>query len=288
MRRRRFVAWGGCALGAAAGVAAGAPGTVLVYPRAEHPGDRRDDYPAELLALALRKVGRPYTLQPSAVFMLQGRAITELERAGTLDVIWTMTSAERERTLLPVRIPIDRGMIGWRLLLVREQALPRFAALPSADALKRLRGGQGFDWPDIAILRAAGFEIESSVRYDELFDKLAGQRIDHFPRSVMEIWEELDTHPGRGLAVEPTWALHYPTAMYFFVNRRRPELAEEIRQGLELALADGSFEALFKRRFGAELARAGLERRRIVELPNPLLPPETPVADRRLWHRPGR
>ena len=79
----------------------------VVYPRAELPSDRRDDYPVELLSLALQKSGTPYELKASPVFMLQVRAISELEQGKTLDVIWTMTSAEREKTLLPVRIPIS-------------------------------------------------------------------------------------------------------------------------------------------------------------------------------------
>ncbi len=36
--------------------------------------------------------------------------------------------------------------------------------------------------------------------------------------------------------------LHYPTAMYFFVNRPRPELAAEIRRGLKISLKDGLFD----------------------------------------------
>ena len=76
--------------------------------------------------------------------------------------------------------------------------------------------------------------------------------------------------------------------MYFFVNRQRPELAAEIRKGLEIALKDGSFEALFMQNFGASLKRARLDKRRVLEMGNPLLPPETPLADARLWVRPGR
>ena len=257
----------------------------VLYPPAETPGDHRDDYPVELLALALKKTGKPYELRPEAAFMLQVRAISELERGG-LDVIWTMTTAEREQTLLPIRIPIDRGLLGWRLLLVRQQALPRFATVTSPAQLKDLVAGQGFDWPDTPVLRAAGFTVDTSVRYADIFRKLASGRIDYFPRSVQEIWSELDLHAGEGVVVEPTLALHYPTAMYFFVNRSRPALAADIRQGLEGALADGSFEALFQRHFGAALKRADLARRSVIELPNPLLPEQTPLANRRLWYQP--
>lgn len=259
---------------------------VVVYPRAETPGDRRDDYPVDLLTLALQKTGKPYELKPEEAFMLQVRAISELERGG-LDVLWTMTTAEREKMLLPVRIPIDRGMLGWRLLLVRQNALPRFAAVTTPGQLKALTAGQGFDWPDTPVLREAGFTVDTSVRYADIFRKLASGRIDYFPRSVQEIWDELELHAGEGLAVEPTLALHYPAAMYFFVSRDRPALGADIRKGLEAALADGSFEALFQRHFGAALKRADLARRSVIELANPLLPPQTPLGDRSLWYLPA-
>jgi ABC-type amino acid transport substrate-binding protein len=124
------------------------------------------------------------------------------------------------------------------------------------------------------------------VRYTDIFLKLAGGRIDYFPRSVQEIWTELGTHVDSGFAVEPSIALHYPAAMYFFVNRNNAALANDIRQGLERALADGTFEALFQRHFGPALKRAALDKRQVFELGNPLLPAETPLANRRLWWRP--
>lgn len=43
-----------------------------------------------------------------------------------IGVLWTVTSPERERLLIPVRIPIDRGVYGWRLFLIHADAQPRF------------------------------------------------------------------------------------------------------------------------------------------------------------------
>ena len=156
------------------------------------------------------------------------------------------------------------------------------------DDLKPLRGSQGADWPDTTILRDAGLQIDESARYGDLFQKLAVGRIDYFPRSVQEIWGELENHRAEGLVVEPTLALRCPTAMYFFVNKRDIALAADIRKGLDIALRDGSFEALFVQHFGTVLQRSRLGQRRIVEMKNPLLPAETSLADTRLWCRPAR
>jgi hypothetical protein len=271
-----------------AGLLGPAIARTLVYPRAETDVDERDRYPVQLLKLALSKTKSDIQLKPHAVFMLQVRAMREVERQSGLDIVWTMTSREREQALLPIRIPIDRGLLGWRLLLIDPAREPLFGAVHTFDGLKALRGGQGADWPDTTILRAAGLQIDESARYGDLFQKLAAGRIDYFPRSVQEIWGELDSHRDQGFVIEPTLALHYPTAMYFFVSKQRPELASEIRKGLEIALRDGSFEALFEKNFGEVLKRSRLGERQVLELKNPLLPPETPLRDARLWYRPQR
>ena len=267
--------------------AASAMARTVVYPRAESEADERDRYPVQLLMLALREAHSSYELRPHPVFMLQVRAMREVEQGSGLDIVWTMTSKEREQALLPIRIPIDRGLLGWRLLLVEPSAGARFAHVGSLEQLKALRGGQGADWPDTTILRDAGLVVDESARYGDLFQKLAAGRIDYFPRSVQEIWGELDNHRDQGFVIEPTLALHYPTAMYFFVNKQRTELAADIRKGLDKALRDGSFQALFMQHFGEILKRSKLDRRRVLEMRNPLLPPETPLGDARLWYRPG-
>ena len=266
--------------------AASATARTVVYPRAESASDERDRYPVQLLALALREAHSAYELKPHPVFMLQVRAMREVEQGSGLDIVWTMTSKEREQALLPIRIPIDRGLLGWRLLLVEPAASAKFAQVTSLQQLKALRCGQGADWPDTTILRDAGLAVDESARYGDLFQKLAAGRIDYFPRSVQEIWGELDNHRAEGFVIEPTLALHYPTAMYFFVNKQRTDLAADIRKGLEAALRDGSFQALFMQHFGDVLKRSKLDRRRVLEMRNPLLPPETPLGDARLWYRP--
>jgi hypothetical protein len=284
-RRRLLLLLAALAL-LAAGPAAAAPRTI-VFPRAEQGGDRRDDYPVQLLLLALGKAAPgAYAFAPHKVFMLQERALQELQAAPGLDIVWTMTTAERERSLMPIRVPLDRGLLGWRLLLVRQDAAQRFAAVRTTDALRPLRAGQGADWPDTDILKAAGLKVETTLRYGDLFANLSAGRIDYFPRSLLEVWSEAAAHSDEGLVVETNLVLHYPTAMYFFVKRSDTTFAADLRKGLEMALADGSMQVLFERHYGSAIRRAGLGRRTVIELKNPLLPPETPLDDRRLWFRP--
>ena len=73
--------------------------------------------------------------------------------------------------------------------------------------------------------------------------------------------------------------------MYFFVKLDNQALAATIEQGLQKALADGSFLSLFGQFFQQHLKQMALERRTVIELTNPFLPPLTPLDNAALWHK---
>lgn len=259
----------------------------VIYAWAEHMADdKRGHYPIELLALALAKSGQDYRATPSKYNLSQFRTLRHLQMNKGIDVVWTLSSPEREEELLPIRIPIDRGLIGWRLLLITASDAQTFAQLDSPEQLKSLRAGQGHDWPDYPILRDNGFKVSGSASYDGLFHMLKRQHIRYFPRSLTEIQPELDSHPDMNLTIAPKWVLYYPAPLYFFVRKGNVQLATAIEQGLELAIRDGSMRTLFTQHFAATIANAQLQQRHIVQLTNPLLTAETPLARSDLWFSP--
>lgn len=269
-----------CLLSAAA--AAVAEPIVVHYPRAESIDDERGEYGQALLELALAKAGGRYRVEISPTRMQQNRALVELQSgSGRIDIVGTMTSAEREQALLPVRIPMTRGLIGWRIGLVRADHRDLLRDVRTVDDLKRYTAAQGHDWPDLRILRHSGLKVHPVAVYSGLFGMLNAGRIDWAPRSANEIWAEAARHPE--LAIDPHIVIHYPTADYFFVNRNNPALAEAVRTGLEAALADGSFEQLFYLHYGRLLRNARFEQRLVIHLPNPLLTPQTPLNRKELW-----
>lgn len=267
--------------------------TVIVYQGPLSGTDTRDqDYYFELLQLALEKTRRShgeYVLEPAPFTMLQGRAIRSLEQQQYLDVLWTMTTPERERKLLPVRIPLARGLLGYRALIIRKQDVTRFAALRQLDDLAGLRAVQGHDWPDTIILRANGLQVTTGSSDTAMFDMLRLGRVDYFPLGVNEAWTELTQLHDANLIVSDNILLHYTAPIYFFVNRHNTALAERIETGLRRALADGSYLALFRRH---PTTREALQRLaqghwRVLELANHQLPAATPLHDPALWYRPG-
>lgn len=257
----------------------------IVYPRPMSELDDRTRYPVELLTLALEHTGVNFELTASDRIMLQGKAISQLESNREINVLWSMTDRQREEELLPIRIPIFKGLIGLRLPLVKIGSRANFTNINNLQALLNFRPISGSDWPDTKILQANGFDVVMAEDYDQLFYSLQQERGDFLPRSVVEIWYEFELHVDQQpLSIDSNVGLYYPTATYFFVNRKNLVLAKLIESGLEKIIANGKFDELFMFEHKAMLENAGLEKRTILHLDNPILPAQTPLSRKELWY----
>jgi len=259
----------------------------ITYPRPLDDSDARAQYPIALLKLALDKTGVNYELRPSDRILLPGKAMRQLRENREVNVVWSMTDAQREKEVAPIRIPIAKGLIGLRVFVVNEDKKAKFSDLSSLGDMRKLAPIQGEEWPDTKILQANGFNVFTVPEFREAYDLLKQGKADFFPRSVMEVNAEL-AEEGRSsnLYIEPSTALYYPTAMYYFVNGSNVTLANLIETGLQRALEDGSFDALFYSTYAPIIAELEMNSRNIFTLENPLLPAETPLNDSRLWFKP--
>lgn len=255
-------------LAGAAEAAALAP-IEIVYPGPADGADTRANYYVKLLDLAMSKTGVPYTMR-SFVFETSGsRARQRIEHDQDFNLTWALTSKEWEASLAPVRIPLDRGILGWRLFLINKRDEARFAQIHTLADLARYAAGQQRDWADIAILRANGLKVADTAIYESMFKMLAADRFQYFPRGVGEIQAEKERNTDLDLEIEPTLALHYPVQTYFFVSRKNKRLHDLIESGLHAAQRDGSFDKLFEQYNGEALKKAKLENRRVFELKVP-------------------
>ena len=263
-------------------------GKLIRYPRLSTQLDPHSDYILEVLKLAIKTSGQPYQLQASEAPMQQARGIYELSSAqGNVDILWTMSTDEREAQLIPIRIPIDKGLIGWRIALLTAANANIFKDVKNLKDLAAFSAGQELDWPDGPILKSNGLPVKTSASYEPLFNMLKAGRFDYFPRSVFEVQVELDGRPGQQLVIDRHIALYYPSALYFFVSPREPKMAEDIQNGLEEMIKNGSFEKIFQRYQQASIKNANLKSRTIITLRNPLLSPEKmPLNRPELWFKP--
>ncbi|MBC3766803.1 amino acid ABC transporter substrate-binding protein [Neptunicella marina] len=258
----------------------------VVYPKPLIEGDKRDEYPIAVLKLALEQTGVKYRLRESIHSMEQSRSFSSLQSNREINVLWSMTDSTREAQLMPIRIPIFKGLIGLRLFLARKETLPDLQRVSTLTSLRDFIMVQGKDWPDTKILQSNGFEVATSPYYPGLFDVLEQQQAELFPRSVVEIWTELDAdNHSDTLDIEPDLGVYYPTAMYYFVNKKNIVLGNILRSGLEMAVKNGEFDKLFLSVHQSLIEKANLKERKIFNLTNPILPKETPLERKELWYQ---
>jgi ABC-type amino acid transport substrate-binding protein len=235
--------------------------------------DPRQKYFIEVLKLALDASGNAhkYELKPVEQLMSQERAFTLASQGVGLGVFWGMTSKSREQKANAIKIPLLKGLLGYRVLVTRGEWVPDLAGVENLDQLKRFSTAQGYGWPDNRILKSNGLTVYTGS-YHALFDWVAEKRADLLPRSVYEVWPEQGRMQARNLVIAPSPVLYYFGPIYFFVPKKNTELAETIERGLKIAIEDGRFDKLFYAQEGVKNALAFLtngDTHTIVYLENP-------------------
>jgi hypothetical protein len=245
---------------------------------------KQTEYFYEILALGLEKSTKPYQLEMATIptNVEQSRSLKLLEN-GYYDVHWYTTDANRENTMLPIRIPLTKGLIGLRLMFIHQDTPDIFKHISSTEQLKTYIGGQGRNWPDTILLKQQKFHIEEATNSVALLKMLDKKRIEYFPRSMLEIWHEITVIKDMKIAIDQHIALQYPLAVYFFVAQDNQKLHDLLELGLKNAIADGSFNKVFYKYYGDYVTKSRLKKRKILKISNPNMTPETPLNIPELW-----
>lgn len=264
----------------------------VLYPDSGTANDVRFRDLIEILRTALDKTTPefgPYALRPFHDSMNEARYLFELKSGHSINVAWSSTSVEKERDFLPIRVPLRKGLLGYRVALISADNQEKVDQVQNLADLRQLTVGQGLGWGDVQVYRANGIPV-FTANYDNLFKMTVLGRFDLFPRGVGEITAEYEafhkTLPK--LAIEKNLLIHYPWPYYFFFNKKDLALKERVEAGLRIMLRDGSFDQLFRQFNGKAIALIKQKSRHVIRLRNDLLPKETPLADPALWFDPDK
>lgn len=232
--------------------------------------DSEDFYFYRVLELALYKTEAQWgAVQIKQLpYRSEDKRLRSALMLGKVDVLWSPTSADFERQMLPVRISLLKELNNYRLLLIRKNEQPIYSAVQSIDDLRKLRGGMSSQWTDAKIMEYNQLPLVQAVGYGKLFKMLAAKRFDYFSRGLYQIQSEVNFYPELELQIEQELMLSYPNNVYFFVNKNNTELAKRLETGLNIALRDGSFDKLFNSipRYQWGLALLKKHQRRVITL----------------------
>ncbi|MFT7559636.1 MAG: hypothetical protein ACI93R_001548 [Flavobacteriales bacterium] len=206
----------------------------------------------EILRLALDKTELsygPYQIKLHPVQVGRRRLLRMVKAGSPIDVAWGGNIAEREKSVLPIKISLLKQLNEYRVLLIRKGEQKRFSAIDSLESLQGLTAGSGTHWYDTKVMRNNNIHTIVSAEHDSLYRMLAMGRFDYISRGIYEIESTLRLVGSLGLAdqleIEKTLMVYYHVPFYFFVNKDNKALAERLETGLKIAMADGSFDLLF-------------------------------------------
>ncbi len=246
----------------------------------------RDNYKTDLIKLILDNSGINYSL---FYYKQPGDHDKQVERLrkGIITIQSFGATRELENSLIPIRIPIFKGLIGYRIFLINQKDQKKFDKVRTLNDLRKLTGIQGKGWTDVRILEDAGLP-QIAVEGQKIYKMLNwGGRADYFSRAIYEAVGELQTlktaYPN--IAIEKRIFLTYPFAMYFYVSPKYPELAEKIKKGFQKLFDSGRFDEFFYKHdyIRAAIEKAHLDQRIRFQIPNRYLTPQTRQLPKEYW-----
>ncbi len=209
--------------------------------------DASHAYYKGLIELAYQKIKKDVTII-NAPYMVQSRALNEMAQGRLVDVYWAGSNAERESNLGFVDIPLNKGLLGFRVFTINKKVIKKLEGIKSLAELSQLRLCQGTHWPDTDIMLASGLDVMPNPVYENMFRQVYSGRCDAFPRGINEAQSEVSARDKimPDLTVYKDLILYYPFPMYFFTKKHNTALLHDLESGLEIALDDGSFDEYMK------------------------------------------
>ncbi|MCL1090995.1 hypothetical protein L2744_15585 [Shewanella profunda] len=247
---------------------------IINHPESEN--DHRYQYTYDLLALIIEATQSDFgeaSLQVSNVIMSRNRIFRSLQDGQVVNVMAEASSLQWDEQLTPIKIPIRKGIQGFRIFIIKKENLSILANINTLAQLTSLDTGSGSQWSTKIAMQQAGFNVIESTQYDNLFNMLSMGRFVTFGRGVNEVFQEVELFKQRypDLVVDENILLHIPLATYYYVSPNEPRLAQRIQVGLKRIIANGQFDKLFYQRHCEFLLKSKFNERRIFKIDNPLI-----------------
>ncbi|WP_440903417.1 hypothetical protein ACMZOO_11150 [Catenovulum sp. SX2] len=254
--------------------------------------DSRYAYPELILNAVLATTADEYGQQQLAhadFVMSRNRMFNELLKGDAIHVALESPKAEWDEQLLPIYIPVRKGIQGYRIFLIDKHKQSLLNQINSLDALKQLKTGAGRQWSTTQVLRDNGFNVVTGTKFEGLFWMLMGERFVTFGRGVNEAASEVIQKRSLFpyIQIEKNFALYIPMPTFFYVSPKHPKLAQRIAVGLDKLIDSGEFDKLFYQFHLDMITDADLAKRTVYSLHNKNLPAKVPLQQHEYWYKPG-
>ncbi|WP_048692232.1 hypothetical protein [Catenovulum maritimum] len=245
--------------------------TILLVTPSSSPIDVRGNYASGLLieALTLYAPGKYNVIFSEP--MNEARAERQMHDGTNVHVMWAAARKEWNESLIVIKQPLLKGLLGQRVLLINKHKQPLFDQITNINELKKLKLGTGHVWSITRIFEQNNFNLVTSSNYEGLFKMLELGRFDYFPRGVNEVIEEFNSRSKNypNMVIEQNILLQTDLPVYYYVTPSEPKLAEDIAVGLDRLVKNGGFDKLFKQHFSQLQQELQLAKRRVFTIASP-------------------
>jgi hypothetical protein len=165
----------------------------------------RERYGYEILDDALKhSVARygPYKVEPVTTEMSIARLRQQVLKGDLINVVvFPVGLKEIDEGLIPIDIPLDKGLHGYRIAFIRATDQDRMCRVRDIAGLRQLRIGTGEQWAEAPIYKYNGIHPLTARNSELLLPMLENGRFDLFPRGIAQLVSEYDSYKNQ----YPAW-----------------------------------------------------------------------------------
>lgn len=218
----------------------------------------------------------PYKSEPVTTEMSLARLHQEVLKGDLVNVmVLPPGRREMDEGLIPIDIPLDRGFWGYHVGFIRAADQARIDQVRDIAGMRQLRLGDRQQLINAPIYEYNGIPVTTDAgNFKSLAEMLQRARFDLISRPAATALEEFDNYVRKypDLIIDRHLLIHFPSAIYVYVSKSSPHLAERIRYGLQEMQKDGSLDRHFDKYFSPIVAKLDFSQRTLIELENPFLP----------------
>ncbi len=200
----------------------------------------------ELLSLAIKEIGHTPIFTVSDIPQLRIRQYLD---SGEISIYWMLETPERNQRYIPVEVDITNGLIGQRVLLIKNGDQGLYDQVKNLEDFRNLGlvGGMGAGWFDALVWQTNDLQYrEHTGNWTSIFRMTAkGRKFDYFARGVNEITLEHNQHTG--LQIESKLLFIYDRDFRFYLSKTGVNSGSKYEAIISLALKTAKESGLIKR-----------------------------------------
>jgi hypothetical protein len=200
------------------------------------------------------------------------RRVVLINDGQLVNLLWAPSgSAVTKAEVFEIPTDVLNGLLGYRVCLRNANVPSKLTGINNLQDLKKIRIGQGEEWPDVKIYKENGIHPVVGPSLNSLFEMLGYKRFDCLPFGANEaayiLSQRKDQYPF--LELDDQLLIYYEFSIRFYVSKRYPRIAERLKLGLKKLQDSGEFTVIFKKHHAADLKKLNLKNRKPICLKSP-------------------